>query len=80
MAAARAADARLARGRPQILGSGTEPLWLRRGGGQVLLFTACLQQYPEAPYFYNWAEEFELIQTLRAQLVPVVGLDSRGLL
>ncbi|MGI4886838.1 MAG: hypothetical protein ACRYFR_17920 [Janthinobacterium lividum] len=38
--------------------------------------TAYSQQYPEALCFYNWAEEFELIRTLRAQRVQVVGLDQ----
>ncbi|AWM32809.1 hypothetical protein [Hymenobacter nivis] len=38
--------------------------------------TAYLQQYPEALCFYNWAEEFELIRTLRAQRVQVLGLDQ----
>ncbi|AMJ66407.1 hypothetical protein AXW84_13920 [Hymenobacter sp. PAMC 26628] len=38
--------------------------------------TAHSQQYPEALCFYNWAEEFELIRTLRARRVQVVGLDQ----
>lgn len=38
--------------------------------------TAYSQQYPEALCFYNWAEEFELIRTLRTQHAQVVGLDQ----
>ncbi|MFD1469784.1 hypothetical protein ACFQ48_16265 [Hymenobacter caeli] len=38
--------------------------------------TAYLQQYPEALCFYSLAEEFELIRTLRAQHVQLVGLDQ----
>ncbi|WP_140466229.1 hypothetical protein [Hymenobacter nivis] len=38
--------------------------------------TAYSQRYPQALCFYNWAEEFELIRTLRAQRVQVLGLDQ----
>ena len=38
--------------------------------------SAYLQQYPEALCFFNWAEEFELVRTLRAQRVQLVGLDQ----
>ena len=38
--------------------------------------TAYLRQYPEALCFFNRAEEFELVRTLRAQQVRLVGLDQ----
>lgn len=38
--------------------------------------TAYLQRYPEALCFANWVEEFELIRTLRAQRVQLLGLDQ----
>lgn len=38
--------------------------------------TAYLQQYPEALCFFDWAEEFELVRTLRAQQARLVGLDQ----
>jgi hypothetical protein len=38
--------------------------------------TAYLQQYPEALCFYNWAEEFELIRSLRAQKTQIWGIDQ----
>ena len=38
--------------------------------------TAYARQYPAALCFYNWAEEFELIRSLRAQRVRLVGLDQ----
>ena len=38
--------------------------------------TAYLRQYPDALCFYSWAEEFDLIRTLRAQQIRLVGLDQ----
>lgn len=38
--------------------------------------TAYLRQHPGALGFYTWAEEFELVRTLRAQQAQVVGLDQ----
>ncbi|RYY19445.1 MAG: hypothetical protein EOO36_05750 [Cytophagaceae bacterium] len=38
--------------------------------------TAYLRRYPEALCFFDWAEEFELARTLRAQQVPLLGLDQ----
>ena len=38
--------------------------------------TTYLRQYPEALCFYDWTEEFELLRTLRAQQVRLVGLDQ----
>lgn len=35
-----------------------------------------LRQYPEALCFYDWAEEFELVRTLRAQQTQLLGLDQ----
>ena len=37
---------------------------------------AYLRQYPEALCFYDWAEELELVRTLRAQQTQLVGLDQ----
>ncbi|AMR29292.1 hypothetical protein A0257_20780 [Hymenobacter psoromatis] len=38
--------------------------------------TAYARQYPQALCFYDWREEFELIRSLRAQQVRLVGLDQ----
>lgn len=38
--------------------------------------TAYLRQCPEALCFFYWAEELELVRTLRAQQVRLVGLDQ----
>lgn len=38
--------------------------------------TAYLRRYPEALCFFDLAEEFELVRTLRAQQVQLVGLDQ----
>lgn len=38
--------------------------------------TAYLRRYPEALCFFDWAEEFELVRTLRAQQVQLLGLDQ----
>jgi hypothetical protein len=38
--------------------------------------TAFQQQYPLSLSFYNWVEEFELVRTLRAQQVRVLGVDQ----
>jgi hypothetical protein len=38
--------------------------------------TAYLRRYPEALCFFDWAEEFELVRTLRAQRVQLLGLDQ----
>lgn len=38
--------------------------------------TAFQQQYPLSLSFYNWVEEFELVRTLRAQQVRVLGIDQ----
>lgn len=37
---------------------------------------AYLRQYPEALCFYDWAEELELVRSLRAQQTQVLGLDQ----
>lgn len=38
--------------------------------------TAYLRQYPEALCFYDLAEEFDLVRTLRAQQTRLIGLDQ----
>ncbi|RZK94170.1 MAG: hypothetical protein EOO62_30970, partial [Hymenobacter sp.] len=38
--------------------------------------TAYLRRYPEALCFFDWSEEFELVRTLRAQQVQLLGLDQ----
>jgi len=38
--------------------------------------TAYLRRYPEALCFFDLAEEYELVRTLRAQQVQLVGLDQ----
>ena len=38
--------------------------------------TAFQQQYPFSLSFYNWTEEFRLVQALHARGVPVLGLDQ----
>jgi hypothetical protein len=38
--------------------------------------TAYLQRYPEGLCFFDWAEEFELLRTLCARQVRLVGLDQ----
>jgi hypothetical protein len=47
-----------------------------RLAAQPGLPTAYLRRYPEALCFLDLAEEFELVRTLRAQQVQLVGLDQ----
>jgi hypothetical protein len=47
-----------------------------RLAAQPGLPTAYLRRYPEALCFFDLAEEFELVRSLRAQQVQVVGLDQ----
>ena len=49
---------------------------LTRLAAQPGLPTAYLRRYPEALCFFDLAEEYELVRTLRAQRVQLVGLDQ----
>lgn len=51
---------------------------LTRLAAQPGLPTAVEHQYPFGLTFYSWAEEFELARSLRAQQVPIIGLDQVG--
>jgi hypothetical protein len=49
---------------------------LTRLVAQPGLPTAFQQQYPLSLSFYSWVEEFELMRTLRAQQVRLLGVDQ----
>ncbi|PJJ60176.1 hypothetical protein [Hymenobacter chitinivorans] len=53
---------------------------LNRLAAQPGLPTAYNRQYSMGLSFYSWAEEFELARALRAQNVPIVGIDQVSLL
>ena len=52
---------------------------LSRLADQPGLPTALLRQYPNDLSFYSWAEEFKLVQALRAQNAAILGIDQVSL-
>ncbi|WP_135392648.1 hypothetical protein [Hymenobacter metallicola] len=53
---------------------------LSRLAAQPGLPTAFNRQHPMGLTFYSWAEEFELARALRAQRVPIIGIDQVSLM